>query len=135
MTTNTPYVNEQGKLSGFGPMESGSSWVMNRWKQTGFFRRIEDSRCQEVLAKNDVHVFETNFCAMDLDYVASICYGDHGSGLTLFIDGVNTLVGVVSVFTNMCHRNYPIVFTKVGSYTEWINAMVDQMQPPPVIEE
>lgn len=71
---------------------------------------------------------------MDLDYQASICYGDHGSGLTLFIDGVNTLVGVVSVFTNMCHRNYPTVFTKVGSYTEWINSMVDDMQPP-VIEK
>lgn len=102
-------------------MKSGDTWIMNQHKQTGYFRRIEDNICSDLLAQNLVTITEEhNFCALDLEHEASLCYGDLGSAFTLYIDEVNTLVGVVSVFTNMCHRDYPVVFTKVAPYLDWI---------------
>lgn len=120
-----PYVNEQGKVSGFGNYHDGTNWVMNQRKQTGYFRRVQDQLCDEYLAANHVQLTGRNFCAMDLDREASICHGDIGSGMTVYIDEVNCLVGVVSVFTNMCHSDYPAVFTKVEPYLQWIKEQTD----------
>lgn len=91
--------------------------------QTGYYRRIEDSECDFVLGHQ---IPETSFCAQDLDYGSSVCYGDHGSGLTLYVNAVNTLVGIVSIFTNQCHREFPVVFTKVAPYTDWIRQQIDE---------
>lgn len=123
--TNVPYVNEQGIVSGFGMKQQGDSWVMNHRKQTGYFRRIDDDLCAAQLARNGVTVTpHWNFCAKGVEHVASICYGDSGSGMTVYIDEVNTIVGVVSVFTNMCHPDYPALFTKVAPYYDWIKEII-----------
>lgn len=123
---NTPYVNEQGRVAGFGMYQSGTDWLMNQQKQVGYFRRVLDTECEQLLAQNEMALTENSFCAMDLDYGASVCYGDMGSGMSIYIDEVNTLVGVVSVFTNMCHRDYPAVFTKVAPYVDWINENISE---------
>lgn len=119
---NLPYVNEQGSVTGFGFVHSADEgWIMNQRMQTGFHRRIENNYCANKLSNNDVALSSDTFCARDLDHESSICHGDHGSGLTVYVDEVNTLVGVVSVVTNMCSRDYPVVFTKVFPYLNWIH--------------
>lgn len=48
--------------------------------QTGYYRRIEQNECDFVLGHR---IRETSFCAQDLDYDSSICYGDLGSMIIL----------------------------------------------------
>lgn len=96
---------------------------MNQNKQTGYYRRVADDKCTNLLGPGRT-IAADSFCAWDLDYDSSICYGDLGSGMTLFIDEVNTLVGIVSVFTQQCNRDFPVIFTKVAPYVDWIKKEV-----------
>lgn len=101
--------------------------IMNVWKQqekmqTGYYRRIEDNKCDFIFG-HPIH--ENTFCAQDLDYDSSLCYGDLGSGLSVYIDDVNTLVGIVSIFTNQCNRDFPVLFTKVSLYVDWIREQLE----------
>lgn len=120
MAGNYPLVNEQGQVSGIGMHFVDGEWVQQTAFQTAYFRRVTDSVCDNLLGDGISIPETTSFCAQDLDNGASICYGDLGAGLTVFIDEVNTLVGIVSIFTNMCHKDYPVIFTRVAPYTSWI---------------
>lgn len=118
---NPPFFYEQGLVSSFGMTLTGNEWVMQEKMQTGYFDRIERHRCDFVLGHE---LPETSFCAQDITYGASLCYGDHGSGFTTYVNGVNSLVGVVSIFTNMCNRDFPVVFTEVARYASWISQQI-----------
>lgn len=119
---NAPFVYEQGRVSGFGMKHTSEGWIMNEWKQTSLFRRLSYADCRSLLSRNDITwQDDKQFCAWDSDHDSSICHGDQGSGMTVYIDNVETLVGVVSFFTNMCTRDYPAVFTRVAAYLYWIN--------------
>lgn len=115
-----PYVNEQGRLVSFSLEQRGTEWVRVEHMQAGYLRRIENSTCDELLAGNGLTVTETTFCAMDDENYSSACYGDYGSGFTVYIEDVSYLVGVVSIFTNKCHPSFPTVFTKISPYYYWI---------------
>ena len=122
-----PYVNEQGRISGFGMMPEGTTWIMNQRKQKTYYRRLDDDECNSRLAQNKVTVTESSFCGLDVEHGASVCYGDMGSGLTVYVDNVESLVGIVSVFTNMCHHTFPVVFTRVANYLDWIHSHVEEL--------
>lgn len=120
---NPPYFYEQGKVSGFGMALIGDQWLMQASLKTGYFYRIERNKCDFVLGHE---IAKTSFCAQDQIYDSSICYGDNGSGFTVHINGINTLVGIVSIYTNMCNPDFPVVFTEVSSYSVWIVQQIDE---------
>lgn len=119
---DTPIVGDIGLASGFGLRLDGSrGWVLNFDKQTGQFRVIDEGSCQSALGVQQEAIASSHFCTENGD---SLCFGDIGNGLTLDMDGVETLVGVVSVITNMCHVTYPVMYTQVSLYTEWIQESI-----------
>lgn len=122
MEENTPLVDAVGTVSGFGLIEDETrGWTLNFVKQTGQFRVIDEESCRNDLGDRQELISSTHFCT---DNEARLCFGDIGGGLTLNIDGKETLVGVVSVITNMCHHTYPAMYTRVARYTEWIQENV-----------
>lgn len=114
----TPIVGDIGLASGFGlRFDDSRGWVLNFDKQTGQFRVIDEGSCRSALGVQQEAIASSHFCT---ENAASMCFGDIGNGLTLEVDGVETLVGVVSVITNMCHVSYPVMYTQVSLYTWWI---------------
>lgn len=116
--TNLPRTGDVGVVSGFGLFEHESrGWTLNLAKQTGEFRVIDDASCRTALGDQQEVISPTHFCS---DNYPRMCFGDIGNGLTMDLDGVQTLVGIVSVITNMCHASYPVMYTQVSMYLEWI---------------
>lgn len=113
-------------MAGFGFEFQAPNWVINQHKQTANFTRISDSDCREMLGDRSPLLSEQNiqYCAIDPSRVASICHGDIGSSMTMVIDGELTLVGIVSLFTNMCSPNYPVLYTKVYRFSTWLNGLI-----------
>lgn len=113
-----PAVGDLGMAAGFGmkPDET-RGWVLNFDMQSGYFKVIGDRQCRTALYEQQDVIASTHFCTDNED---SLCYGDIGKGLIVEVGGVETLVGVVSVITNLCRVMYPVMHTRVDLYTEWI---------------
>ncbi|XP_070508857.1 brachyurin-like [Chironomus tepperi] len=59
----------------------------------------------------------------------STCAGDEGSGLTVEIEGIRTIIGIGSFRAAIgCTLGHPAVFTRVTEFVDWINYNV---QNPP----
>ena len=70
---------------------------------------------------------EQNICA-DAP-LAGICYGDSGGPL---LDGNNLLVGLASFIIDTCGSSYPDFFTRVSTYSSWLDEQVcSQALTPP----
>lgn len=69
-----------------------------------------------------VNITEGVLCAGDSDSgPKSACRGDSGGPLTRLINGVETLVGVVSIGASNCYSaDLPNIFTSVFHYRDWI---------------
>jgi secreted trypsin-like serine protease len=48
------------------------------------------------------------------------CHGDSGAGLTVEVDGVNQVVGIVSGGTGQCGIGVPGYYARVYRYLDWI---------------
>jgi secreted trypsin-like serine protease len=57
------------------------------------------------------------------------CRGDSGGPLVRKVRGRDVLVGVVSWSMGCGYKDYPSVFTDVGSYARWIAAARAQLKP------
>lgn len=121
---STPMVGDVGVVSGFGLRKDAiRGWTLNFLKQTGSFRVIDRRRCQDGLGEQQGVISETHFCT---DNENRLCFGDFGSGLTVGeVNGVPVLMGIVSVITNMCHGTYPVLYTRVALYTQWIQQQIN----------
>lgn len=67
---------------------------------------------------------ESQICALNPNDNSDACQGD--SGGPLFIadtSGVSTLVGIIS-FGISCGSQIPGIYTRVASYTNWIESVV-----------
>lgn len=113
-----PTIGQEGVIAGFGLRQDPvRGWTLNFLKQTGVVRVMHRDYCKLRLEHRQELISPTHFCT---DNSPSICFGHIGNGLTVEIDKVETLVGVVSVITNMCYPRYPVMFTEVGLYLDWI---------------
>lgn len=71
--------------------------------------------CAEIL---DAAVFYTNLCAGD-EFGKDSCTGDSGGPLTMAVDSVEILYGIVS-WGFECATGLPAVYTDVAQYRDWI---------------
>lgn len=118
-----------GRVSGFGlRFDADRGWVLNFDMQTATVTMMDEPECRSRLDQKQELVAASHICT---DNGPRMCFGHLGNGLTMQLDsndeGVETLVGVVSVITNMCHEHYPVMFTKVALYTEWIQEYIDSI--------
>ncbi|KAL7011973.1 hypothetical protein ACKWTF_014540 [Chironomus riparius] len=109
-----------GTVCGFGKIDDVKS------QPSQFLRFInQDIVSNSVCAKlyGSVNVKSTNLC-MNGTGGRSTCSGDSGGPLVTEIAvGQKTLVGVVSFGAELgCTLGYPLVFTRVTSYLDWIEA-------------
>lgn len=108
-------------MAGFGLKQNEDrSWSLNFDKQIGSFAVMSENACRSGLGDMRNLITGDHFCTDNLD---RMCYGDIGNGITMIVDGVETLIGVVSIITNMCHPAFPVLFTEVEPYVEWIEEM------------
>merc|ERR1712061_610112 len=66
-------------------------------------------------------IFETNLCAGGVKGEDS-CQGDSGGPMTMEVDSVQLLYGIVSWGTT-CASSYPAVYTAVAMYRDWIQVV------------
>lgn len=55
-----------------------------------------------------------------INYIYQFIAADSGGGLVIN----NTLFGIVSYGFISCEQNYPVIFTKVFHYIDWINSII-----------
>lgn len=69
-------------------------------------------------------ISSSHFCTENM---ARMCFGYLGSGLVMQRnDGEQLLMGVASVITNMCHDAFPVMFTQVDKYKDWIQQEIGE---------
>lgn len=67
---------------------------------------------------------ESQICAMNPNDNSDACQGDSGGPLFIAeVNGVSTIVGIIS-FGISCGTQIPAVYTRVASYTNWIENIV-----------
>lgn len=83
---------------------------------------ITKEECQERLGTRSFILTDSHFCAIDLVNNATACNSDSGNGFVYEneFNGDSVLVGVTSLFTHMCRPQFPVLYTKISLYTEWI---------------
>lgn len=115
----------EGLIVGFG-MVSTAPWsipiIQNYMHQT----EVSDSECRNLLGSRRDLLMSSHFCAMDRrTNASSACIYDNGAGFIVNEDGVNYVVGVLSLVTNMCRPQFPNMYTRVSDYTEWIEQYLE----------
>lgn len=70
-------------------------------------------------------ISESQYCAYDPRGTKDSCQGDSGGPLQIFPHGskVAKIVGVVS-FGISCGSTFPGIYTRVASYSNWIESIV-----------
>lgn len=69
-------------------------------------------------------LIESQYCAHDpMSTELLNCHGDSGGPLMINSHRVSTVVGFIS-FGITCNSTIPNVYTRVGSYLEWIESYV-----------
>lgn len=70
-------------------------------------------------------ISETQYCAYDPNGVKDSCAGDGGGPLQMVTGDTATtkIVGIVS-FGVSCGSRLPGIYTRVGSYLDWIESIV-----------
>lgn len=105
-------------IAGFGRSSdiTGPSQVL-KWVQGPI---APNDACVKVFGQANVR--DTNLC-LSTAGGKSTCQGDSGGGMTVELEGINVLVGIVSYGAAVsCTQNHPAVFTRVTSYLEWIES-------------
>ena len=108
-------VDKKVTLAGFGRF-SDSDPFLSTYLKSETFKVTDLSECKKVFFKNSVT--DSQLC-VKAELTSSPCMGDSGGGLILN-ENKPILVGVVSFGATVCQAGYPVVFTKVSSYLNWI---------------
>jgi len=114
-TTDDPVVDGQiYTLAGWGAInKSGTEYSPILKTVTVPGVSVED--CGEVLD----NIYDTNLCAGGVDGEDS-CSGDSGGPMTMTVDSVEILYGIVSWGLSICATANPAVYTAVSMYRDWI---------------
>lgn len=114
----------EGLIQGFGitdTQEMEMALILKNMIQTV----IPDVECRDILRSRSGIWTETHFCAIDRVGNASACIFDEGNGFIVNREGVNYVVGVLSLITNMCRPEFPALFTRVSDYLGWIEYFME----------
>lgn len=76
--------------------------------------------CQRLLGDNGRLVTKDHFCAIDPDGLRTGCNFDQGGGFIVEYEGVRYLTGVMSLITNMCRPQFPIMYMRLQGYYSWL---------------
>ncbi|CAO1363876.1 unnamed protein product [Diamesa serratosioi] len=112
---NESMVGKKVTLSGFGRFADADPFLSTILKSETFLI-IDLNECKKVFFKNSVT--DAQLC-VKAELTSSPCMGDSGGGLVLN-EKKPILVGIVSFGATVCQGGYPVVFTKVSSYLNWI---------------
>lgn len=94
----------------------------------------------ELLTRGDANAFYggiltiAHIPARDPLALSMPCFGDSGGPLLKEINGVDTLIGLVSFGPSDCDDpSIPSIFTNITAYDEWIQDLLDETAIPPDI--
>ncbi|KAH8324031.1 hypothetical protein KR074_007578, partial [Drosophila pseudoananassae] len=79
---------------------------------------ISTDQCYKAILGNSSKIFPSSYICIGQSNHSS-CHGDSGGPLIVHNDPDSVLVGIAS-FVRGCLVNYPVVYTRVSSYLDWI---------------
>lgn len=128
-----PTEHQQGLIASFGYTSIENGFEAATHKQAAKQTLVLPLRCDTMMGNRRHLVASTHFCAIDSNDNgvsgggggASLCVGDQGSGFVLPVNGQSTVYGVASVITNMCSNRFPVMYTHVAPYLDWINEVFE----------
>lgn len=107
-------ANDVAVVSGWGSTRQGGSTVTKLQRVNIFI--VDQDECRNMHKGFGFKIHPTHVCAYDPQAKKGACHGDSGGPLT--VDG--KLVGLTS-WAVICASPYiPTVYTRVGSYLDWI---------------
>ncbi|XP_055389788.1 lectizyme-like [Condylostylus longicornis] len=107
-------------LYGWGKTSNGIFPSLPNILQTVHTHLINYDECKAALP-SDAPITDLNICSGSLDKNISACNGDSGGPLVQKSEDGTEVVGIVSWGYMPCgDENFPSVYTKVSSYSDWI---------------
>lgn len=125
---DVPVPNSEGYVTGFGAT-STEPFIFPDLLQSMTQKVIPNEECHELLGDNGQLVTSNHFCAMNRDTNATSCTFDEGNGFIGENEGVQCVMGVLSFYINMCRPQFPVVYTRLRGYHDWIWDQVLAWQP------
>lgn len=117
--------NLNGLVNGFGAI-STEPFVLSNPMQTMNQVVIDEESCRTMLGSRESILPFTHFCAIDPNMEASACVHDNGNGFIGHIDEVPYVFGVMSIITNMCRPQFPVLYQPIGPFNGWIDLIISQ---------
>lgn len=107
--------------SGFGTTGYGksSALILNHIN----LKVISNKKCLEYYSRTYIH--PTTLCAFAMNPTQTLCHGDSGGPLVTKIGDNDILVGVISFTFSKCSLAGPTGYSRVTSYLDWINHIID----------
>ncbi|NJK63787.1 MAG: serine protease [Synechococcaceae cyanobacterium SM2_3_1] len=84
---------------------------------------LSDEACVDQFTTGPINI-ERTICAFDID--TSSCFGDSGGPLISTISGQAKVLGITSWTQGNFCRTFPVAFTEVSFFSNWINAQLAQ---------
>jgi len=108
-------------ISGWGTLESGGNIIPAKLRKVTV-PTVSDEECRNAYGEDDIA--DSMICAGLKEGGKDSCQGDSGGPLTGQIDGVDTLVGIVSWGQGCAFPNYYGVYTEVSYFEAWVRATI-----------
>lgn len=114
-----PIERFHGEIQGFGmtgtePM--APAIVLKAMNQSG----VTNEECRTLLGSRASVLTDTHYCAIDRRGLSSACNFDQGNGYIMYVGTVPYVMGILSIFTNMCRPQFATLYTRVNDYIPWI---------------
>jgi secreted trypsin-like serine protease len=86
---------------------------------------VSNSDCNSVYEQSGTTIYDSQMCAGLDEGGKDSCSGDSGGPLMIASDGALVQAGIVSFGAGCALAGYPGVYTRVGSYTDWIQSKIE----------
>lgn len=117
--------NLHGFVNGFGAI-STEPFVLSITMKTMNQVVIAEEHCRTMLGSREFVLPFTHFCAIDPTHEASACLYDNGNGFIGYVDDVPYVFGVMSIITNMCRPQFPVLYQPIGDFNAWIDSIIGE---------
>lgn len=69
-------------------------------------------------------IIDSKLCVDTID-VSANCLEGNGGPLTAIVNGRHSVIGIGSVWETLCTSGHHGIFTRVSSFADWINGIVN----------